>query len=404
MRPTYAFLATHSNIWFHDVVASCPFYDCVTFSADTLGLSEAPNPFSLPLVERADVTLVDTRWFKWLQAWGDGTLDAVFRRLERASDAVVGVEAYDTFRLGAPPEMLDRCAGIVKAQGIYRDRALYNYDVGPYFPWRDWTGKTRPSRRRYSDAQLGRLHLSLPCFVGVDPAMRALFRSVRRDLSPFQARARSLAERVAAGFEGTLNRRRDIAASCFVGAASHLQRIEAVEALTGGSRPGRFGITGVPEYVFGAKERGTIALSAPERAALVKRLSDQGLMTPARPRLTMMRELRRVGTVVAPTGYGELTFRHAEAWRAGAALVCQDLSHAEIMYPLEDGVNVRYCRPDLSDLVATVESLAGDPAARRRVATAGEATWRSWTSDLNRLLQDGLMAPVAAAAAGRSSA
>jgi hypothetical protein len=49
---------------------------------------------------------------------------------------------------------------------------------------------------------------------------------------------------------------------------------------------------------------------------------------------------------VAPTGHGELTYRHGEALMRGAALVCQDLGHVEMMFLFRDRENVAFCRPD----------------------------------------------------------
>jgi hypothetical protein len=83
-------------------------------------------------------------------------------------------------------------------------------------------------------------------------------------------------------------------------------------------------------------------------------------------RLRYLLELRLHQVAVAPTGYGELTYRHGEALMIGAALVCQDLSHVEMMFPFADRENVAFCRPDLSDLRSTVEGLVRDEDQRRR--------------------------------------
>lgn len=400
MRPAYAYLTTHSNVWFQDALVACDAYDSVSYPASVLGLEESPNPYALPEVSRADVTLVDTRWFKWLEQQGEGTVERVFRRLEQISGGIVGVEAYDTFRLGAPPAMLDRCAGLIKNQGLYRDRELYNYDVGPYFPGANWTERRRRSGRSYSNAQLGRLHLSLPCFIGVAPAMRALFRRVGSRQSELQARARAAAESAAVWGERLTPRAHRSSDVHFVGAASHMQRIEAVEQLRSAGVQGTYGITGVPEFMFGLKERGTIALAPAERESLVMRLRAQRLIVPRRPRLALLLELRRHGIVFAPVGFGELTYRHAEAWRAGVTLLCQDLSHAEMMFAVDHGVNAWFCRPDLSDLVERVGQLAEDDSLRRRIAQAGSVLWHHWSRDANELLQVGIMEPITRALHG----
>jgi hypothetical protein len=62
---------------------------------------------------------------------------------------------------------------------------------------------------------------------------------------------------------------------------------------------------------------------------------------PSEVRTEWRDELRREGllrgpqpvSVLARTGYGELTFRHAEAWLSGRVLVCANTSHAQTMFP-----------------------------------------------------------------------
>jgi hypothetical protein len=98
--------------------------------------------------------------------------------------------------------------------------------------------------------------------------------------------------------------------------------------------------------------------------------------------------------VVAPAGYGELTYRHAEAWRAGAALVCQDLSHVEMQLPIQDGRNALFCRPDLKDLRPQVEKLLQDDELRRTIAGEGGRTFMAWSRRWRHHLYTGLERPV----------
>src|SRR6202022_3392316 len=95
-------------------------------------------------------------------------------------------------------------------------------------------------------------------------------------------------------------------------------------------------------------------------------------------RVRYIQDMCRHRVVVAPTGYGELGQRHAWALRTGAALVCQDLSHVEMMFPLRDCENVGFCRHDLSDLRNLVGGLLDDDVLRCRIAHEGRRSFAAW--------------------------
>ena len=60
-----------------------------------------------------------------------------------------------------PPRAVAECHSVLKFQGVYRDRELYNYEVGCQYQGANWTGKTRPRRQRYSAVDLEKLRLSV---------------------------------------------------------------------------------------------------------------------------------------------------------------------------------------------------------------------------------------------------
>jgi hypothetical protein len=111
-------------------------------------------------------------------------------------------------------------------------------------------------------------------------------------------------------------------------------------------------------------------------------------------RRRFLRDLRLHQVAVAPTGYGELTYRHGEALMTGAALVCQDLRHVETMFPFRDRENVVFCRPDLSDLRSSVEELLRDEDLRRRVGREGRRSYAAWAARWREHLYDGIEAHI----------
>jgi hypothetical protein len=104
--------------------------------------------------------------------------------------------------------------------------------------------------------------------------------------------------------------------------------------------------------------------------------------------------------VVAPTGYGEVGQRHGWALRTGAALVCQDLNHVEMMFPFRDRENVAFCQPDLTDLREVVQELLHDDGLRRRIAGEGRRSFAAWAVQWRAHLETGIAAHIRGSLAG----
>ncbi|MGI8755005.1 MAG: glycosyltransferase [Acidimicrobiales bacterium] len=179
-----------------------------------------------------------------------------------------------------------------------------------------------------------------------------------------------------------------------------MQRIEALRLLDG--LPGARGITRLPSNVAGTDH--PIDRFGPPRETPLPAAMLDDLATRARPymrgqvgRNRYLLDLCRHQVVVAPTGYGELGNRHATAWRAGTALVCQDLSHVEMMVPVEDRRNAAFCRPDLSDLRSIVEELLDDQPERERIASEGRKSFAAWAACWRETLYKGIEAHIRAA-------
>jgi Glycosyl transferases group 1 len=209
-------------------------------------------------------------------------------------------------------------------------------------------------------------------------------------------------------------RGRPLEVNCLV-APTHPQRIDAVRPLEGFS--GRRGILvhGVerePEAAAVETETGGgqddedddgphyymewIEAWSP-RLTSAKLKDWRALLASAKPfarepvsRLRYLLELRLHQAAVAPTGYGELTYRHGEALMTGAALVWQDLSHVEMMFTFADRENVVFCRPDLSDLRSTVEELLRDDDLRRRIVRDGGRSYAAWAARWREHLYNGI--------------
>jgi hypothetical protein len=285
---------------------------------------------------------------------------------------------------------------VIKPQGLYRDRDLYNYVVGPQYPGANWTRKERPLDVGYRAEDLEKLRLSVPCYVTALPGVRrrvrdqlgAARRGQRRSVSGLRnavVRSADTTLRYGLGSGGQTGRGFDV--HCVVG-LSHVQRLECLALL--GGRSGVRGIVGTqgaaPLLVSGTEYGGQ---ELPQALARELASAADPFRRQQTSRAGFLVEMRRHRMAVAPTGYGELTFRHGEALMAGVTLVCQDLSHVEMLMPLRDRETAVFCRPDLGDLRDVVDELLSDPASCAKVATAGHRAFTRWAWDWRRLLRDG---------------
>lgn len=59
-------------------------------------------------------------------------------------------------------------------------------------------------------------------------------------------------------------------------------------------------------------------------------------------------------------------------------MICQDVSHVDILYPFVDNENVIFCRPDLSDLADVVRKASDDDDDWRRIGRRGQEVWEAW--------------------------
>jgi hypothetical protein len=388
---TCALLSNNRAEWPAQHALACPGFTFVTLAAAAMGVCEAPNPFGLPEGGAADVVLLTGSWERWLRERHADRAAQIMEAIEHRCTAIVGLEPGDDLGLSLSPQSVERMAVVIKPQGLYRDRDLYNYEVGPVYAGALWTEKLRPRRSHYPADHLDKLRLSVPCYVTMLPGVRAEERSrqrgaartTNRDMSPAERVARNVADHALthAVMRAPLQARRS-AVHCVV-SLTHVQRLQTMAALEG--LPGHQGIVSVPTLVGGTE----YGLDPPVHVMDELRVAADRYRYPQVGRMRFLMDLCRHDVAIAPTGYGEITFRHGEAWMAGAALVCQDLSHVETMFPLEDGRNVRFCKPDLSDLRAAVDELLHERETRLGIAREGRRLMIDWVSNWRAYLHQG---------------
>jgi hypothetical protein len=429
-----------SRGWFTDLVRIAPGLRLSCLDRGIIGLEAPINPYQLPESDRADVILICSEWYKWLETFGSDVVDAVFARLRDASRAIVGIEGHDLFSLAIPPDGLERLDLLIKAQGLLRQPALYNHKVGAFFPGGNWIDPQDPRAMSYSDSALRKLRLSLPCFTAVVPSVRHAIRAIKPGIGTRKRWMRALGE---LGIDryyrlGSRMTRSRLDVHC-AGALTNEQRYAALRALSDSSLQGKYGISVIPRVVYGTsylfEDRGVDSRSCenaleesmvrtpPEHTwregarelplvgpvggvvttdpahlrSVENRLEDAGLKLRPVSRMKFAMELARHKAVLAMCGYGELTHRHGEALRAGRVLISQSLEHADTMFPFRVNENVVFVQPNLQDLPSVLEAIHKNDGRFSSVGDRGLNDWRDWSGNMATHLRSGITRHVAEA-------
>jgi hypothetical protein len=339
-------------------------------------------PYGLSPTADGEAVMVVSGWFREIERRsGAAAASSVLAHLRARFSKRVVLDQNDSFQLGISRELADWADVVLKVNGTYRDLDLNNWVAGASSAAGRWTAKTAPlPEGPWPADSLRKLHTCVPCFIGVIPEVRA---RVRRFYRP-GALARvsgAVADRLA----DLLARRSSAARPPFAihsrGALTHAQRRVALQMLKAAPLTWRGGLTRVPDVVAGLRGDGLHRLSGGERSDIENDLRREGLWARPLNRLQYRMEMLRCKAVLSVTGYGELCFRMAEAWASRRVLVCQDLSHADVRFPLRNGGNVVYCRPDLSDLVDIVRDIDGHYERYVEIAEQGHRDWLAWAGN-----------------------
>ncbi len=344
-------------------------------------------PYGLPTVRRGDTLVVVSGWLHSLSERGIDPIKRALIPLREKFSRIIGVDHADPFLLSFSEQIISHMDVVLKVNGVYRDMDLYNYVVGAPTPNGRWTEKIRLREEVYSPAQIEKIRPLFPCFIGTAPALRALIRRFYCP-SPSQRIARSLGDAVYSYVPRLQSSRRVPKRTVhFYASLNHGQRLQAVQLIRDSCIPWRGGITSIPNEIAGFGQDGIKSLSAAEHEAVVRSVQDEGLAVKPLGRLTYQVAMQDCKAVLSVTGYGEICFRMAEAWANKRVLVCQDLSHAHIEYPLESQRNVVYCQPNLTDLIEVLEDIECNYKKYISIAEQGYEDWRAWLRGIDPLLR-----------------
>lgn len=371
-------MAVKQNSWMYDTI--------VALMGETVGIpdmpvKDLPNPYKLDKVRKPSAILITHDWLRWANQQGVGTEEAI-KKLGKIGAPIIGVDGSDGFELffnAIELGYLDRC---IKTQGIYNDRSLYNYNQGSRWPL-EVRNKQQRNKEKYVTPQLDKIVLGLPCFYGTIPAIRKKVRKLK---------VRSEVElRFKNSIDDLLNSSLPLltliptkrGALHFIGSLTNYSRYQYCKKLIEAGIRGTYGITYVPEVVFGHLEE-TFRLTNEERLRLKESITHEGIAVKSRNRIRYLVEMLNHEFVWAPEGYGELSFRMGEAWQAQRTLLIPDVSHVDIAFPLKDGSNCIMIKhePHVGHQIKAIMA-----STSHLIAKDGHKQWNEWSADWEGLFQ-----------------
>jgi hypothetical protein len=249
-------LEIRNKSWFYDLFFACKDLEIGAFEGQNIGIHDIPNPYQLPYFDKADVIFISTDWVNWIIEVKKLNIRVVLNALRKFSNKIVGADGFDTFAVFMAPEAIDEMDFVLKAQGLYKDKELHNYETGTYYgKGVNWYEKITRRNINYSNQQLDKLKLSYPCIININSIVRRRIRKVKPNISSLSAVIRSFGDSVI-----KLDRIiriplvKPVMGVHFIGTLTHFARIRFLQTLKQNNISGRYGISRMHKYFWGSYE------------------------------------------------------------------------------------------------------------------------------------------------------
>jgi hypothetical protein len=375
----------------------------------SFGFEIDTNVYKLPIAQDPlDFIFIDSSFYNLICSYSSVRIEKLYDDLRRTTrhKLLVGVEGKDWFHLAQHPNAYRQFDIILKNGGIFKDLDMYNYENGACSENRNWLDTSTRRKETFDVETLARLRLSYSCMIAIDRRVR---RAARKIL-PHVSRTRAIFGYLLDLFSDVedyfylkvLDKQPRYFLFCYCG-LTHAQRIELLELLKELKYDGFQKILPLNEECLWGTAHGRNPLTEGEINKINERCARLGIMGKKLHRLRYKRMLRDHRVALAPVGYGEITFRHAEALSARRVLVCQDLSHVHMMFPFKDLSNVVYCKSDFSDLGTKLEWVRNHPRESDEIAEQGYRDWVSWSSSIESVLEKGVVEHIERATCSQKS-
>jgi hypothetical protein len=278
---------------------------------------------------------------------------------------VIGIDSSDTILHKFHPKSIDCFDLVLKGQGLPKDRELMNWEIG--VRW-GLNRKEKIRRLRFEDMILSPSQID-KYIVSFDLGCAA-YCDVRLEQPP------------------TVTESYDV---FFIGVFDSMNRLEGLRI-----SQQHFKTLGWMQMIDNHPVVGIESWKADpqvgraeNRAELVRECSllyqqNRKLFRRARLSPRVYRTLAQSCKIMpAFSGIGELGMRHYQAFELGKAMICEDLSHIETIYPFENGHNCLYVSDRLEDFEQKIRWLLENEDARRLIASTGFNQLKQTYSDGN---------------------
>jgi len=349
-----------------------------------------PNPHQLESISEADYIVVDTGIAIFLKREVlENDIQKIFSKIRtKSKNGLTGVEGADWFHLAQHPILYKELDVILKSGGVYKDRTQYNSYSGSCSTNRLWNKKNIVNPWQYDNEILDKINVSIPCFIAITPFFRRELRKSSPLVSNTSRFIRNLQERVLHYYINKKNKSSKNYKYHFRGSITHLSRLELGELLNAIDAEGTYKLLFTSdEYMWGSKyERQKLSTSYKEE--LLDRAKSVNIKGERISKWKLLNEMLSHGVILSPNGFGEICYRHAEAWELNRVLLCQDLSHVEMLFSIEHNKNAVFCKSDFSDIEKRLLDLK-DSNYRNSIALNGQKEWKKWIANPNKILYDG---------------
>ena len=345
-------------------------------------------PYNLPEITEGDKLVIVSGFLHELRR-NKIDIEETINNFRKDFTKIFLIDHYDSFQLDFDEQVMSLFDSVMKVSGVYKDKDLYNFVVGSATSNGRWTEKVEPKKFKYSAKSIEKIYLSAPCILGTVPILRQKVRSFYND-SKFRRMLMSSLENVEELIPEKISVTNPPPKTVhFVGSLTHIQRAEATQKIKDSKLSLIGGITSIPNNISGFNGNGIAELSPSEKETLTKKLAP--ILIKPLNRLSYRSTMRQCKSILSITGYGEIAFRMAEAWSKKRVLVCQDVSHADIRYPLENGVNVVFCRPDLTDLIDILEDIECNFGKYVEIAERGYLDWQNYSTNWKETVEQSFL-------------
>jgi len=350
-----------------------------------------PNPYLLKGIDEADFIVVDTGIIHFIERLGlEDDIQKIFSKIRvKSKNGLIGSDGADWFHLSQKPVIYNELDIILKSGGVYKDRAQYNSYSGSSSSNQFWSKTNVPNPMQYDNSILDKVHVSLPCFIAISPFFRRKLRKNSSKISNVSRIARNFQEQLLQIYSNQKSKHKSTNFKYhFRGTISHLQRLLLGEILNDIGIEGTYRLLfSSDEYMWGS-EYGRKKIPKSYKIELKQRAIAHGFYGERINKKELVDEMLSHGIILSPNGFGELCYRHAEAWQLNRVLLCQDLSHVEMLFEIKHEKNAIFCKSDFSDLKDKIYDLK-DESYRNSIASVGNKEWKKWISKPDVILRDG---------------